>query len=68
MADHEHSVPSVHIYKLGHWVLVLGAGISTGFARRVLESKGLSHFSDYSKKVGGILLIGVGIYLLTYLF
>jgi len=55
-------------YALGHWVLILGAGISTGFAQRVLESKGISNFSDYSKKAGGVLLIGVGIYLLTYLF
>ena len=55
-------------YALGHWVLVLGAGISTAFAQRVLESKGLSNFSSYSKKAGGIILIGVGIYLFTYLF
>ena len=55
-------------YALGHWLLILGAGISTGFAQRVLESKGLSNFSNYSKKAGGVLLIGVGIYLLTYLF
>ncbi|MFC1940187.1 cytochrome c biogenesis CcdA family protein [Chloroflexota bacterium] len=54
-------------YALGHWVLVLGAGISVGFAQRVLESKGISNFSNYSKKVGGVILIGVGIYLFTYL-
>ena len=55
-------------YALGHWVLVLGAGISVGFAQRVLESKGISDFSTYSKKAGGVLLIGAGIFLLTYLF
>ncbi len=55
-------------YALGHWVLVLGAGISAGFAQRVLASKGISNFSTYSKKAGGVILIGVGIYLLTYLF
>jgi cytochrome c biogenesis protein CcdA len=54
-------------YALGHWVLVLGAGISAGFAQRVLASKGISNFSAYSKKAGGVILIGVGIYLLTYL-
>lgn len=54
-------------YALGHWVLVLGAGISVGFAQRVLESRGLSNFSSYSKKVAGVILIGVGIYLFTYL-
>ena len=55
-------------YALGHWVLVLGAGISAGFAQRVLASKGISNFSTYSKKVAGVILIGVGIYLFTYLF
>ncbi len=54
-------------YALGHWVLVLGAGISAGFAQRVLASKGISNFSSYSKKVAGVILIGVGIYLFTYL-
>ena len=55
-------------YALGHWVLVLGAGISAGFAQRVLASKGISNVSSYSKKVGGVILVGVGVYLFTYLF
>jgi len=55
-------------YALGHWVLILGAGISAGFAQRVLESKGISNFSSYSKKAAGVILIGVGIYLFVYLF
>ncbi len=55
-------------YALGHWVLVLGAGISTGFAQKVLASKGIANFSKYSKRIAGVLLMGVGIYLLTYLF
>ncbi len=55
-------------YALGHWVLVLGAGISAGFAQRVMASRGISNFSTYSKKAGGVMLIGVGIYLFTYLF
>jgi cytochrome c biogenesis protein CcdA len=54
-------------YALGHWVLVLGAGISAGFAQKVLASRGISNFSTYSKKAGGVILIGVGIYLFTYL-
>jgi len=55
-------------YALGHWVLVLGAGISAGFAQKVLASKKISNFSSYSKKAGGIILIGVGIYLIISLF
>jgi cytochrome c-type biogenesis protein len=55
-------------YALGHWVLVLGAGISVGFAQKVLASKGIANFSTYSKKVAGVILIGVGVYLFTYVF
>ncbi len=54
-------------YALGHWVLVLGAGISAGFAQKVLSSKGIANFSTYSKRIAGVILIGVGIYLFTYL-
>jgi len=54
-------------YALGHWVLVLGAGISAGFAQKVLASNGIANFSSYSKKVAGVILMGVGIYLITYL-
>ena len=54
-------------YALGHWVLVLGAGISAGLAQRVLSSRGISNFSTYYKKAAGVILIGVGIYLFTYL-
>jgi cytochrome c-type biogenesis protein len=55
-------------YALGHWVLVLGAGISAGFAQKVLASRGISNFSLYSKKAGGVLLVGVGAYLIVSLF
>jgi cytochrome c-type biogenesis protein len=55
-------------YALGHWVLVLGAGISAGFAQKVLSSKGIANFSTYSKRIAGLILVGVGIYLFTYVF
>ena len=55
-------------YALGHWILVLGAGISAGFAQKVLSSRGMANFSDYSKKIAGVILIGAGIYLFVYLF
>ncbi len=55
-------------YALGHWILVLGAGISAGFAQKVLASRGIANFSDYSKKVAGVILIGAGMYLFIYLF
>ena len=55
-------------YALGHWVLVFGAGISTGFAQKIITSKGISNFADYSKKIAGLIFIGVGIYLIIILF
>jgi cytochrome c biogenesis protein CcdA len=55
-------------YALGHWVLVFGAGISTGFAQKIIASKGISNFADYSKKIAGLILIGVGIHLIIILF
>jgi cytochrome c-type biogenesis protein len=54
-------------YALGHWVLVFGAGISTGFAQKVIGSRGISNFSNYSKKIAGVILVGVGIYLFFFL-
>ena len=54
-------------YALGHWVLVLGAGISAGFAQKVLASKGISNFASYSKKAAGVVLTGVGAYLFILL-
>jgi cytochrome c-type biogenesis protein len=55
-------------YALGHWVLVFGAGISTRFAQKVIASRGISNFADYSKKIAGIILVGVGSYLFITLF
>jgi cytochrome c-type biogenesis protein len=55
-------------YALGHWVLVFGAGISAGFAQKVIASRGISNFSNYSKKVAGVILVGVGTYLFITLF
>ncbi len=55
-------------YALGHWILVFAAGISTGFAQKVIASRGISNFSNYSKKVAGVIMVGVGVYLFIFLF
>ena len=55
-------------YALGHWVLVLGAGISAGFAQKVIESRFVGNFNTYAKKIAGVILIGVGAYLLVTAF
>jgi len=49
-------------YAIGHWVLVLAAGISVGLAQRLLASRGIANISLYFKKVAGIILIGAGVY------
>ncbi len=54
-------------YALGHWVLVFGAGVSAGFAQKVIASRGISNFSSYSKKIAGVILVGVGIYFIIIL-
>jgi cytochrome c-type biogenesis protein len=55
-------------YAMGHWVLVLGVGISAGFAQKVIASKGMASLSEYSKKAAGVLLMGAGVYLIYFLF
>jgi len=55
-------------YAVGHWALVLGAGISAGFTQKVIESKFIGNFNAYSKKIAGVILIGVGVYFLAQAF
>jgi len=55
-------------YALGHWVLVLGAGISVGFAQKIVESRGIASFSNYTRRIAGAILVGVGLYLFIILF
>ncbi|NLE08197.1 MAG: cytochrome c biogenesis protein CcdA, partial [Dehalococcoidales bacterium] len=43
-------------YAIGYWVLVLGAGISVGFAQKMLASRGVANFTSWSKKFGGVVL------------
>jgi hypothetical protein len=33
----------------------------------VIGSRGISNFADYSKKAAGVILVGVGIYLIIFL-
>lgn len=51
-------------YALGHCVLILIAGTSAGLASSILESKGLTRFTNYLRKTAGLILILFGIYIL----
>ena len=51
------------VYALGHCVLIFVAGTATGFAESFIKSKGISNITTWSKKVGGTIVILVGLYL-----
>jgi len=53
------------VYAVGHCALMLVAGVFTGFAENFIQSKGVEKFSVYSKKLSGIVIIFVGIYILV---
>lgn len=52
------------VYALGHSALVLVAGTSVGAAKSLLESKGLRTAHSVLRRAAGILIIGVGSYVL----
>jgi cytochrome c-type biogenesis protein len=49
-------------YALGHCALIFLAGTATGFVESFMKSKGISNVTTWSKKVGGTIVILVGIY------
>jgi len=51
-------------YALGHCALILVAGVSTGAAKVLIESKGSKKVSSILRKIGGVLIILVGLYFL----
>lgn len=51
-------------YALGHCALILVAGVSMGAARVLIESKGSKKVSSILRKIGGVLIILVGLYFL----
>jgi cytochrome c biogenesis protein CcdA len=52
------------VYALGHSALVLVAGTSMGAAKKMIESKGVRKANLVLQKAAGLVIIGVGIYLL----
>ncbi|MBN2543148.1 sulfite exporter TauE/SafE family protein [bacterium] len=50
-------------YSLAHCILILFAGTSIGIAKSLLEHRGLKSANLWMQRIGGILIIGVGIYL-----
>jgi len=52
------------VYAVGHSVLLLIAGISTGAARWMIESRSVRAGSQWIRKTTGVLLVFTGLYLL----
>jgi cytochrome c biogenesis protein CcdA len=50
-------------YAIGHWTLVLIAGISVGFVDKLAKARGIGHFSTWMKKLSGIIFILGGFYI-----
>ncbi len=49
-------------YAVGHWLLVLVAGVSTVFVQKLIGSKKMERAGSVLKKIAGSLLILVGLY------
>ncbi len=58
-----YGVSLLFIYALGHCVLIFLAGTATGFVENFVKSKGISNLTTWGKRVGGLIVIFVGIYL-----
>lgn len=54
------------IYALGHSVLIIIAGTSFGLAKEMIQSRKFNLATNVLRRIGGILIIGVGIYFLLY--
>ncbi|MFZ2956131.1 MAG: cytochrome c biogenesis protein CcdA [Candidatus Ozemobacteraceae bacterium] len=52
------------LYGVGHSVLILIAGISVGTVQALADSKGMNRGVAVTRKIAGVLIIGVGIYFL----
>ena len=54
-------------YSLGHCGLVLVGGTSMGFVQKMADSKGWSRGTDILRRLAGVLIIGVGLWVLFVL-
>jgi cytochrome c-type biogenesis protein len=51
-------------YSLGHCALVIVGGTSMGFVQRLADSRGWTRATDILRRVAGVLIAGVGLWLL----
>jgi cytochrome c biogenesis protein CcdA len=53
-------------YSLGHCGLVLVGGTSIGLVQKLADSKGWTRGTDVLRRIAGVLIVGVGVYLLCF--
>jgi cytochrome c-type biogenesis protein len=53
-------------YSLGHCGLVLVGGTSIGLVQRLADSKGWTRGADVLRRIAGVLIVGVGLWLLFF--
>jgi cytochrome c biogenesis protein CcdA len=53
-------------YSLGHCGLVIIGGTSMGFVQRLVDSKGWNRGTDILRRIAGVLIAGVGLWLLFF--
>lgn len=53
-------------YSLGHCALIIVGGTSMGFVQRLIDSKGMQRANIWFKRSTGVLILGVGLYLLVW--
>lgn len=54
-------------YSLGHCALVLAGGTSMGLVQRLADSRGWTRGTELLRRIAGVLIVGVGLYLLFLL-
>jgi cytochrome c biogenesis protein CcdA len=52
------------VYALGHCALIFLAGTATRFVENFVKSKGISNMTAWGKRIGGSIVVFVGIYLI----
>lgn len=51
------------VYAIAHCALIFLAGTAAGFAESFIKSKGISNIASYGKKIGGSIVVAVGVYM-----
>ncbi len=51
------------VYAIAHCALIFLAGAAAGFAESFIKSKGISNITNFGKKIGGSIVVSVGLYI-----